>query len=229
VKGDALIQNDVERAWGNAVANGATGSVDLLLFSVGFTGVPKFNIRKGFVIDPPNLVTRSVLNTLSTMPHPYTAKIVVISAMGSTNSSHSTLPFLLRLFHGYFLYPPLRDKAGTERVLAHCAGTPWDSESDGQEPTLEIMGSGDWKQIKGLPEPGSLKGKVLVVRPTLLTDGECLADKKVVGDTKPVYKVSDGKVSSAWSVSRKDVAYFVVDAVLNQWEHYGGRSVNIAY
>ena len=32
-----------------------------------------------------------------------------------------------------------------------------------------------------------------------------------------------------WTVSRRDVAHFIVDAVTNRWEEYGGRQVSIAY
>jgi hypothetical protein len=58
----------------------------------------------------------------------------------------------------------------------------------------------------------------MIVRVALLTDGK----------EKGVYKVGAGEVEG-WTVSRRDVAHFIVDAVTNRWEQYGGRQVSIAY
>lgn len=66
---------------------------------------------------------------------------------------------------------------------------------------------GDWTHREGLPEFGTLK-KILVVRPALLMDGERKAGKK----GKDIgYKVSEQELGG-WTVSRKDVAHFVVEA-----------------
>lgn len=82
----------------------------------------------------------------------------------------------------------------------------------------------DWQNRPGLLSPGSLKS-VLVVRPALLTDGECLAEdpKSTQG-----YRVSVNELKG-YTVSRKDVAHFVVDAVLNKWAEYENKAINIAY
>jgi hypothetical protein len=135
----------------------------------------------------------------------------------------------MKLFYGTLLRVPHRDKVGAERIISHCTGWTWDTKNDG-EPGDDIMGS-DWTEREGLPAAGSLK-RVLVIRPALLTDGECVAESDNGGTTKgkskDAYRVSEGDLRG-WTVSRKDVAHFVVDAVLNRWEEFGNKRVSIAY
>ncbi|KAF9462740.1 hypothetical protein BDZ94DRAFT_1165227 [Collybia nuda] len=217
VKGDALIESDVQQSWNEA---GKHGNIDLLLFTVG--GTPKFHPVKGFIITPENLVTQSLINVLCTMPRTTPEpKLITISSAGVTRASHTALPLLLKPVYGYLLAVPHKDKVGAERVISHCAGWTWKSSEDG-EPDENIMGPGDWTQRSGLPAAGTLK-KVLVIRPALLTDGECVAE----GSGKS-YRVSDGELKG-WTVSRKDVAHFVVDAALNRWREFENKVVSIAY
>ncbi|KAL0565411.1 hypothetical protein V5O48_016613 [Marasmius crinis-equi] len=218
VKGDALVKSDVENGWNVA---GKHGPVDLMIFSVG--GRPSLHITRGFVLDPPNLVTQCLLNAITTIPKNQSQpKIVAISSNGLTKTSHETLPCLLKPYYAYLLANPHQDKVGLERVLHHVAGWKWNSEDDG-EPEESIL-SPDWTtQTPGLPDPGSLK-QTLVVRPALLTDGECQADRK--GEMG--YKLSEGDLGG-WTVSRRDVAHFVADAVLNKWEQYVDKIISISY
>lgn len=184
-------------------------------------GAPSFNLLKGFVINPENLVTQSLLNALCTMPRTTPQpKIITISVVGVTQTSHNAVPFLLKPLYRYLLAVPRRDKAGAERVVSHCAGREWDTADS--EPSEEILGS-DWKHRPGLPAEGTLK-KVLVIRPTLLTDGPCLTESS----EKEPYRVSEAELGG-WNVSRKDVAHFVVDVVLNRWEEFENKVVNITY
>ena len=92
----------------------------------------------------------------------------------------------------------------------------------------DILGSG-WKD--SLPEPGSMKD-VVVIRPALLVDGECKADKVKAGKGKEAgkepYRVKEGDIGG-WTVSRKDVAHFVVEGALGDWQKWGGKCVSIAY
>ncbi|KAJ3784624.1 hypothetical protein GGU10DRAFT_388176 [Lentinula aff. detonsa] len=217
LKGDALVQSDVKHAWEEALTYGA---VDLVLFSVG--GTPSFSVTKGFVISPANLVTHSLMNVLCTIstqsPQP---KLVTISSAGLTPSSHAKIPLLLKPIY-LLLDIPHKDKLGAERAISHIAGWPW-PESNG-EPESDIMGE-RWMEKEGLPAAGTFKN-VLVIRPALLTDGECKADKAREG--KVGYRVKDGDFV-AWSVSRKDVAHFVADAVLNRWTEFQNKCVSIAY
>ncbi|KAJ3764344.1 hypothetical protein EV360DRAFT_31524 [Lentinula raphanica] len=221
VKGDALVQSDVKHAWDEASTHGA---VDLILFSVG--GTPSFSATKGFIITPANLVTQSLLNVLCTMStQSAQPKLITISSAGLTRSAHAKVPLLLKPVY-YLLDVPHKDKMGAERAIAHIAGWKWNVEQDG-EPQADIMGSDRWMDRDGFPAEGSFKN-VLVIRPALLTDGECKADK-AEGKGKAGYKVQEGEPSGAYTVSRKDVAHFVADAALNRWNEYQNKCVTISY
>jgi hypothetical protein len=179
------------------------------------------NLAKGFVIDPPNLVTRSLHNVLSTLPTSFTqTKIISISANGLSKSSHKALPLLLKPLFRYFLTVPHQDKLGTERIASYCAGLEWD-EQDG-EVGDDVMGA-NWKQ--DLPRESGLSGRIVVVRPALLTDGECVADK----EQQKGYRVSDADLPGSWTISRRDVAHFLVEGVLKNWDEYKDKHISIAY
>ncbi|KAE9394885.1 hypothetical protein BT96DRAFT_923223, partial [Gymnopus androsaceus JB14] len=221
IKGDALVENDVKRAWDEALTH---GPVDFVLSSVGLmttlgTTPSSFSFRKGFITTPADLVTQAVLNILCTMPkQPPQPKLITISSSGLTHSGHADLPMLLKPLY-LALGVPHKDKLGAERAIAYCAGWKWDTETDG--PGDDFIGEG-WKEREGLPAAGTLKG-VLVIRPALLTDGNCLADSK-----KDAYRVKEEEIGG-WTVSRKDVGHFVADAVLNRWNEFSDKIVNIAY
>ena len=130
--------------------------------------------------------------------------------------------------YGWLLDSPHKDKVGVERVLHHCAGWSWNAKEDG-EPGEEIL-SADWTTMDGLPSPGSLK-HLLVIRPALLTDGDCKAEKegkKGRDGNKTPYRVGEQELGG-WTVSRKDVAHFVADAALNKWSEVEGKILSIAY
>ncbi|KAF9060957.1 hypothetical protein BDP27DRAFT_1338890 [Rhodocollybia butyracea] len=219
-KGDALVQSDMKRAWDEASTH---GNVDLLLFTVGATQA-SFNLFKGFVISPANLVTQALLNILCTMPtQDSPPKSIIISSAGFNHSSYAALPLLMKPLYAYLLKGPLKDKMGAERAIAHCTGWNWDTEHDG-EPSDEIMGQG-WTERKGLPAKGTLKN-VLVIRPVMLTDGECKAEKK---ENTAGYRVKAGDIAGGWTVSRKDVAHFVANAALNRWDEFSDKCISIAY
>jgi len=169
-------------------------------------------------------VTQSLLNCLETLPTPH-PNIVTITSAGLTRAGHEKLPFILKPVYSYFLAAPHADKCGTEEVLAYCAGWEWERVDS---PGTEVLG-GDWKASADLPAPGSVKG-VVVVRPALLTDGACRADtwepSSVSG--KP-YRVEEEHLTGLWTVSRKDVAHFVVERVVRHWNEWEGKRVSIAY
>ncbi|KZP18279.1 hypothetical protein FIBSPDRAFT_863955 [Athelia psychrophila] len=174
---------------------------------------------------PPNLVTQSLLNALSTVPaQTPSPKIITISSTGLTKSSHASLPLLLKPVYGSFLAAPHKDKVGAEKIVAHCAGWAWDPAN--ADAGADIMGA-DWvdgEGGEGLPQ-GTLKD-IVIVRPALLTDGDCKADttKKGTG----AYKAREGEIGG-WTVSRKDVAHFLVEGVLGNWESNKGKCISIAY
>jgi hypothetical protein len=175
-----------------------------------------FHPLKGFTIKPANLVTQALLTTLCTMPPAGTGRrpprVIVLSSTGVTKASRKALPLVYRPLYHYFLGPAHLDKAGAERVIAHVAGTAWVDKELGED----IMGT-EWQSRAGLPAVGALKGLTMVVRPALLTDGECRADG---GKGEGAYRAA-GSVRSTYTVSRKDVAHFIVEGLLKRWEEYG--------
>ena len=243
LKGDGLVKQDLQLAWEEA---GKERPVDVLFFSVGknqtFTwdaslisllyigGIPKFDMSKGFLISPANLVTQCLLNTLCTMPEQYRGpssqlRFAVVTSGGITASSHAALPLLMKPVF-MMLKQPHKDKIGAERVIHHVAGWPFDVKDFG-EPGEDIMGP-NWMGREGLPEAGSFNN-FLVVRPALLTDGECVADKEETKKkNKTPYKVSEKELGS-YTVSRKDTAHFIADAVVSNWSQYGKKIVNVGY
>lgn len=135
--------------------------------------------------------------------------------------SHDALPLLLKPLYGYLLRSPHIDKVGMERAVAHTAGWTWEEE----EPKSEIVGEG-WKERVG--EAGWLK-EVCVVRPALLTDGECKADKEPGKKNKEPYRAELKEVESGYTVSRRDIAHFVVERALKEWDTWNGKCVRVAY
>ncbi|KAE9383265.1 hypothetical protein BT96DRAFT_929914 [Gymnopus androsaceus JB14] len=196
IKGNALVESDMKRAWDEALTH---GPVDLVFSSIDSS----FSLRKGIIISPANLVTKAVLNILCTIPaQSPQPKLVTISSSGLTHKGHAALPLPLKPLYATMGIPH-KDKL----------------ETDG--PGDDFMGEG-WKEREGLPAAGTLKG-VLVIRPAFLTDGDCRADSK-----KDAYKVQEEEIGG-WTVSRKDVAHFVADAVLNRWNEFSDKIVNIGY
>ncbi|KZT69900.1 hypothetical protein DAEQUDRAFT_726223 [Daedalea quercina L-15889] len=223
VKGDALKPEDVKRGWEEAQST-KDGTVDLVLFSVG--GTPSFHPTKGFVITPHDLCTRSVLNVVTTMPASLRApaaqpRFVIISSTGLSRASHAELPLLLKPFYGYALRSPHTDKFAMERVIAHCAGWDWDDEV----PNAEVLPP-TWAAEPGVPAFGELK-HVVAIRPALLTSGSCKGDTKKNG--KAPYRVKDGELTDSYTISREDVAHFLTEGLLSDWDKWEGKRVHIAY
>ncbi|EKM75291.1 hypothetical protein AGABI1DRAFT_103047 [Agaricus bisporus var. burnettii JB137-S8] len=225
VKGDALVKNDVARTWSEATSD--SKPVNYLLFTLG--GKPTVSLSKGIAMDNPNICSLAILNVLCTIPqnHP-PPKILAISSTGFTPDSHSHLPFALKPLYSFVLAKPRADKLAMERVLHYVTeGLYWDPAKNG-EPPVDILPS-EWRSTEGLPAEGSLKG-VVVLRPSLLTDGKSLAEEyegKDRKDKKP-YKVSTEEIGG-YTVSRRDVAHFVVDLVTQRWNEFENKVVNITY
>ncbi|KIL67117.1 hypothetical protein M378DRAFT_74281 [Amanita muscaria Koide BX008] len=223
LKGDGLVKEDVQRAWDDA---GKEKPVDTVLFTVGRKPL-FFHLFKGFLIDPPNLVAQCLLNVLITMPKPSEPRMIVVTSAGLTPTAHRSLPFLLRLMYTYILCQPHKDKVAVERLVWHCAGKEW--PTDIPDPGEELLGS-DWAKLEGLPEYGTFTN-TLTVRPYLLTDGDCVADKskaKAQSEEKKPYRVG-GDELSGYTISRKDVAHFIVEDGLKNWDQYRNRAVTLVY
>lgn len=159
-----------------------------------------------------------MLNVLETLP-PSQPKIITISSTGVTAASRKALPLFRWALYGYLIPQPHRDKRGAEQIYAHIAGFPWDTRDNVGSEILEE----NW--MARVPPEGQYKNLV-VIRPAMLTDDPSLADKH---PEKQAYRVQDGDLSSAHTVSRKDVAHFLVEKVVKHWDEWAGRRVSIAY
>ncbi|KAG2347497.1 hypothetical protein BDR05DRAFT_974044 [Suillus weaverae] len=219
VQGDALVKSDVSRAWSEAQQQQVddTRPVDFLIFTVG--GIPHFSLRKGFTITPPNLVTQCLINVLETLPSPH-PKIITISSAGITQASHKSLPLPLKPVYSYLVAAAHKDKCGAEEVIAHSAGWEWDARDS---PGDEILGAGWTSRI---PNAGELKS-IAVIRPALLTDGKCRAEVK--GKGSEAYRVKEGDLERSWTISRRDVAHFLVEGMVRHWQEWEGKCASIAY
>jgi hypothetical protein len=109
-----------------------------------------------------------------------------------------------------------------EKVLAYCAGLPW-NDSDG--PPANFLPD-DWQS--GLPSPGSLHD-VVIIRAALFTDGDAQGDKSPQErKNKPPYKVQDEN-GGGYTISRKDVAHLIVEGIAPNWDEYRGKVVSVSY
>jgi len=143
-------------------------------------------------------------------------RIVIVSSAGVTRASYAMLPFALKPVYKYLLAIPGKDKNGLERLISYFAGWPWDVGLE-DEPREDIVGNRNWRDEPELPAAGSLK-KLLVIRPALLTDGDC----------KTRYRASQTDFGG-WTVSRADVTHFIEDVALNKWDEFENKGIFIAY
>ncbi|VDB82686.1 unnamed protein product [Peniophora sp. CBMAI 1063] len=225
VQGDALKKEDVQRGWQEAAKpmnGGDQSGVDILLFTLG--GTPKFDMFKGLVISPPDLVTHATLNVLTTLPTPY-PRIVTVTSTGLTKQSHKELPMAMRTMYGYLLRSPHEDKQGVETVLARASGTIVDPTMAPPEGILPV----GWERDPEFPEPGALRDVLVVIRPAFLTDGPCLSETKGPATVRTRIE-ADLPVKGGYTISRQDVAYFIAERVLgNEWEEWRGKGVSLAH
>ncbi|KAH9848921.1 hypothetical protein C2E23DRAFT_738427 [Lenzites betulinus] len=223
VSGDALNIEDVQKGWEAALGLG-NGSIDVVLSSIG--SIPDFSFTKGLVLPIPDLCTRSLLNLFRTLPASLRApaaqpRIIAVTSRGITHAAHKTLPAPLRAFYTYALASAHEDKYGAERVLAHCLGERWTEV----EPKEAILPSG-WKTLPGFPAEGEYK-RILVMRPALLTDGVCKGDESNNG--KPPYKAVAGEIKGGYTISRRDIAHFIVQEALQNWSKWEGKGAVVVY
>lgn len=156
---------------------------------------------------------------------------IAITSMGLTPASHKVLPGPWKLFYGYALQQPHQDKVAVERVAAHVAGWTWDPVADGKVEE-DVIGK-DWEAT--VPPAGSLKNHIVIVRPALLTDGECKEDQeqekaqKSGKAPKPGYRVEEEDLPGTYLVSRKDTAHFIAEKVIKHWDEYAGKRWTVGY
>jgi len=153
VRGDGLVEADVQHAWDAARVD---GEVDAVFFGIG--GNPTFSLLKGFVITPADLTARSMAILLNVIHFSTTAgtrpKLITITSNGLDARTHSLLPFPLKPFYRWLLHVPHKDKIEQENNVKHAAG--WDGSNEA------------WLGSQNLT----------IIRPSLLTRGKCMADTK---------------------------------------------------
>ncbi|KIJ42745.1 hypothetical protein M422DRAFT_31265 [Sphaerobolus stellatus SS14] len=215
IKGDATVKEDIRKAFTETSTNGNT--LDAVLFSVG--GSPSFTLTKGFVLNPPNLCSSSLFNVLAcyptNTPDAPQPKLIIISSNGLTDAGHAALPILIKpLFSSSALKSAHADKLVMERAVFHASNLTWPQKDPANIATF--LGA-SWKDE--LKEPGYLK-EVVIVRPSLLVNGN---------DSPPrgAYRTSTEELKGAYTISRKEVAHFVVEGVLKHWDQWRGKFVNI--
>jgi hypothetical protein len=100
-----------------------------------------------------------------------------------------------------------------------------------KEPANEILAAG-WETQAGTPDEGSLK-HVVIIRPAFLTDGECVADTGSGAKSgKPPYRYGtdeDLRKHNGYTVSRRDVAHFIAEEAVPNWDRWEGKRVNVCY
>ena len=152
-------------------------------------------------------------------------KLVLISSTGLGKTAHSALPLALKPLYSFLLdgkEGPHADKLGMERLISFAAGWEWPAE-DG-EPDKAILADG-WRNCVG---PSGWLKHVVVIRPALLTDGDCAGDKPRKSGEAP-YRALDQEIKGSYTISRKDIAHFIVTGVLPEWNKWEGKCVRVAY
>jgi len=214
IKGDAMSYDDVSAAWKVAISEGTVG---LILFTVGATG-GSFSITKGFVMNPPNLCSVSIVNVIRSalVTNSPTPKLVVLSSTALTRTSKAAAPFLIKILYSSLLELPHADKRGLEAAVFQGLGKPYEKD---ETPGDDILPAGWRDQIpEGCFAKHANGGGCVVIRAALLTDGA----------EKGRYRAEPGDFG-AWRVSRRDVGHFVAEDLLENWSKFEGGVVTIGY
>jgi len=238
VQGDALVPEDVKRAWEKATDSGR--GVDYVLFTIGATpDMASFKVTKGYTINPPNITTKAILNVLCTMPDTTPrSKIIGITSMGVTKDSPT--PLVFKPLYAYLLREPHADKLGLERVLAHAGGRKWEDREPRED--LTTVDGVKWQDRESLPASGSLE--VLVIRPSMLveqkqkgtpasatseppsTENEPGAKKD--DDEKVKYRVGGPELKGTYTIAREEVGHFIAENAMKNWDEFKGKAITVS-
>lgn len=203
-----------------------------------------FKVTKGFAIDPPNITTKSILNVLCAMPESAPRpKIIAITSIGVTKDS--PIPFLYKPLYGYLLRGPHADKLGLERVLAHASGRKWDDKEPRED--ITTVDGVKWQDRTSLPSSGSLE--VLVIRPPIFVESKqkgvppppaapaSAGPQPSPGENEPEAKKEDepkyrvggpSELSGTYTIAREEVAHFIAENAVKNWDQFKGRAVTVS-
>jgi len=237
VQGDALVTDDVERAWEKAT-DGRT--VDFVVFTIGATPeMGSFKLTKGFTINPPNITTKAILNVLCKMPDSMPRpKIIAITSIGVTKDS--PIPLVYKPLYAYLLRGPHADKLGLERVLAHASGRAWNDKEPRED--ITTVDGVKWQDRPGLPSSGSLE--VLVIRPPMFVEFKqksvpppaATTSEPSSGEGEPEtkkeegmkYRVGGPQLSGTYSISREELGHFIAENAVKNWDQFKGQAITVS-
>jgi len=229
--GDALKKDDIRKVL-------TASTYDFILFSIGASADSDLSLSSSLAhlptlpprhtglifklpvptINPPDLCGSSMrvfLKVFRTMPEEVKAtKLIVISSSGLGRKGHEALPLLMKPMYGWMLQVPHVDKLVMERLIGRAAGQPtWGEDSPAEADEVDEQ---PWLNVA-------------VIRPAFLTDGECQGenDKKRRPGKQP-YRVGE-LLPSAYIIARKDIAHFITEQVIPQFDKYKGRAVDVSY
>lgn len=164
-----------------------------------------------------------MINALVTMPSAET-RTIVVSTTGLTHAAHAGLPLLLKPMYSWLLDNPHIDKRGMERIVARAIGRTLDGWSERDITSSDAVLPAGWEER--LPQ-GS-KPRIVVVRAALLQDGEAKGDTGSFSGAKAPYTIK-GENEAGYTISRKDVAHFIVEQAMSAFNDYSGKVVSISY
>jgi len=228
VFGDATSADDMKKAWTVA---GENEKVDYIICSVG--AQPGFSFTRGIYMDNPLVCSntmRAILSAVSSgslqTQDSTPTKIVIVTSNGMTEKSHNALPFILKPLYSLLLSEAHKDKRAAEQLLAHFSDS--DSFAYSAEVIASLEKSGqlhpNWRDT----DRPSIPLESLTVRPSMLTNGEARAESKKSGSQDVGFRTGV-ELPGAWTVSRKDVAWFIAKVALADWNSWSGKAVTISY
>jgi hypothetical protein len=174
-------------------------------------------------------ILSSVSSTQSTPP-----RVITVTSNGITKKSHRALPGMMKFLSNILLKDALRDKRAAEHLLAVSSSG---AEFACLEEEVKELEKGGLLEVGWKEEVKPIGVEAVVVRPSMLVDGECLAEAAATSpspspagtsttDAKPKKDGKKGKkegppfrtgpedLPGAWKVSRKDVAWFIAKMVM---------------
>jgi hypothetical protein len=191
-------------------------------------GRPSFSLTRGIYLDNPRIVSACMHTLLSVWPHPESdgpspTKLIAITSNGLTKNSHNALPWLLKIFYS-LLTVPHQDKRAVEQFIAYGAAGSQSYECSSEEVTSltksghlfpnwqEELKEGEWQEA-------------LIVRPSLLTDGKSACETKGFS----AIRAGPEDLPGAWTISRKDVAWFIANKAVKDWDDWKGKAITTTY
>ena len=180
-----------------------------------------FNNIQGLTTNPPNLLTKAILNVLCAIPDSVPRpKLIATTSVRVTKGSSFPDMFASRPMDTFHLRKLRLDELGLERVLAHGSGRQWD-DTEPRDKITTVDGI-KWQDRKGLPLLASLE--VLVFRPE---PSVALWDEIMENSGGNSNDVGGSQLSEPYTVSKEEVAHFIAETVVKNWNRYKGKVVTV--